>query len=82
MHLELQPHEIRQDGGGSRLGFYRRCALARLRADDGESVRVHLIFGGEGGGTGRGGWRKMRARSQGERIECRVLIVRVEEGEG
>lgn len=37
MHLELQPHEIRQDGGGSRLGFYRRCALARLRADDGES---------------------------------------------
>lgn len=33
--LELQPHEVRQDGRRARLRLYRRRPLSRRAADDG-----------------------------------------------
>jgi len=35
VHLKRQADEIRQNGGGARLCFYRGRALAWLRAGDG-----------------------------------------------
>lgn len=55
MHLELQPHEIRQDGGGSGLGFDGGCALAGLWADDGESICWRSVC--DDGGRVFGLWR-------------------------
>ena len=43
MHLELQPDKVREDGGGSRLCFYGRRALAWYWPDDGESISS-LVF--------------------------------------
>lgn len=38
VHLELEPHEARQDRGGPGLRAYRLRLDARRGADDGESV--------------------------------------------
>ncbi len=57
VHLELKPHEVRQDGRGSVLRLDRHDALAWFRADDGQTGCGESEYGVEGMGgaelTGR-----------------------------
>jgi len=57
MHLKLQADEVRQDGCGARLSFYRNKLLAYLRPYDwkagGRIVLVERVVMKDGAPTGR-----------------------------